>query len=1048
MVKQKEPEEVFELIPESEMLVRHGQHLSRIHDMAISRKLINRSLDEFDRMEKERTRSDHWDQYLLCDELPRPFNPSEIRTFLAKERHFEDLEADKAIDWTLSVDERSILNQNIYRVDRTRRTLKKVQAINPAEYIERDVQLCLDTLRRLDGLLDNDLELQRMSVRRLADILLVRGDIELEIVSLFDRLAYRILGMQGAHMNTVDNRVATWSYKCEPWAMDIWGLLIAPMRFNNLPIPAMLAELSTTGVSVQMPLSVLRDCLTLRCIHTKFDNYSPNAKSYELLVTESPTYPTAGIVDIEASAENEWRMQLEIQKEVLEEMLVKRQLYEELIELINAKNAQAARESKGADRKAQKAAIPKFPKEQPIVPPGMVPDIYEEFVKREKTQYQSFLEEVYHPNALNLTYDEINLRECIMLGGIYSIMFVGRPAQTQFEKFNIILHEDGRALLAMPEVVAVLDKPEDSLRASAFSAARSSNFRLTLEDIGNMRLDPDELPYFIVVLELAPELCLWGEPKVCQFFTSLQPIYPGPEVSLNHTATEKHKKAAPKPRHILEGNDTEETPSANIFRPSVRASIRFSESRSFQLEKSGGLPDFPLNDYLDHPKLRSMERHCLPRLLSSFKFPSEFLEELKEAFATKKAARQKGLVRRHSIEDEDFALSKLDFDFESQHNPERLFPIFDALESVEYGEKAPKDSETMHGLLGTIQNIKDRYLLRQPAVDPEMRPVRKKDMISEEPATQAQAKAKGHKHKVRVHHSESRAESRQSLQSVASANEESIEPKTEVLHWTTKHIVDTTFDRLNHTMTIKTDRLGIFGLAFKRYEHFPFRDWSLQPNEENPDEIILQLDTYHVRIYLYITSKGVRGYATELSNAYTAKPVKYLEIVEPVSDFRDLRKIFVEKNINIFAENDACFYIQRDYISIKHVATEYHTYDVMALHCKLMKFYRSSWNRLASRRDIIVGMKNAKDHSDLSTVKLRITPERTTFVEVQELCSDDINVIKLDFQETWRNISNCTDLHQAICSMSSNAMDVRNKDPLLFYYVKWMLSEIRPLSFS
>jgi len=116
-------------------------------------------------------------------------------------------------------------------------------------------------------------------------------------------------------------------------------------------------------------------------------------------------------------------------------------------------------------------------------------------------------------------------------------------------------------------------------------------------------------------------------------------------------------------------------------------------------------------------------------------------------------------------------------------------------------------------------------------------------------------------------------------------------------------------------------------------------------------------------------------------------------------------QMFVSKNINIFAENDASFYIENGYFSMKHVALELHTYNIMALHCKLMKFYRSSWNRLASRRDIILGMKIAKDNSDYSEVTMRITPEKTTFVQISENCSDKVNVIVLTYNETWRNIS-------------------------------------------
>lgn len=89
---------------------------------------------------------------------------------------------------------------------------------------------------------------------------------------------------------------------------------------------------------------------------------------------------------------------------------------------------------------------------------------------------------------------------------------------------------------------------------------------------------------------------------------------------------------------------------------------------------------------------------------------------------------------------------------------------------------------------------------------------------------------------------------------------------------------------------------------------------------------------------------------------------------------------------------------------MKHVASEQHTYKMMALHCKSMKFYRSSWNRLANRRDIILGMKLAKDNTDYSEVTVRIQPESTTFVTVTENCSDQENVIVLSYKNTWRNI--------------------------------------------
>lgn len=51
------------------------------------------------------------------------------------------------------------------------------------------------------------------------------------------------------------------------------------------------------------------------------------------------------------------------------------------------------------------------------------------------------------------------------------------------------------------------------------------------------------------------------------------------------------------------------------------------------------------------------------------------------------------------------------------------------------------------------------------------------------------------------------------------------------------------------------------------------------------------MDTYHARVMLYISAQGVRGYVTELSKGYVAKPIKYLDIPTPIADFRVLRAV-------------------------------------------------------------------------------------------------------------------------------------------------------------
>lgn len=58
---------------------------------------------------------------------------------------------------------------------------------------------------------------------------------------------------------------------------------------------------------------------------------------------------------------------------------------------------------------------------------------------------------------------------------------------------------------------------------------------------------------------------------------------------------------------------------------------------------------------------------------------------------------------------------------------------------------------------------------------------------------------------------------------------------------------------------------------------------------------------------------------------------------------------------------------------------------------------------MARRRDITLKLLQYKD-PDENTVEVLITPEESCFVEISELCSDNVDTIKLGYTLTWRNI--------------------------------------------
>lgn len=102
---------------------------------------------------------ERWEQYLRCDEIPSPSEPVAVRTFLAKIRHFEEIEANSARDWTLQVDDRSILTQNIFAEDRTRGVVSKALSDNPGLYYGVNISNCLETLDQIDVFVNNEEEI-------------------------------------------------------------------------------------------------------------------------------------------------------------------------------------------------------------------------------------------------------------------------------------------------------------------------------------------------------------------------------------------------------------------------------------------------------------------------------------------------------------------------------------------------------------------------------------------------------------------------------------------------------------------------------------------------------------------------------------------------------------------------------------------------------------------------------------------------------------------------------------------------------------------------
>jgi len=94
-----------------------------------------------------------------------------MRTFLIKKRHYQQFDYDHSVDWTLSVDERTILTQDIFRTDKTRNAMKETMNDHIGDRFEQDVFMYLDTLINIECLLDNSAEMSRVNFNRQMEIM-------------------------------------------------------------------------------------------------------------------------------------------------------------------------------------------------------------------------------------------------------------------------------------------------------------------------------------------------------------------------------------------------------------------------------------------------------------------------------------------------------------------------------------------------------------------------------------------------------------------------------------------------------------------------------------------------------------------------------------------------------------------------------------------------------------------------------------------------------------------------------------------------------------
>uniref|UniRef100_A0A182QD85 IC97/Casc1 N-terminal domain-containing protein n=1 Tax=Anopheles farauti TaxID=69004 RepID=A0A182QD85_9DIPT len=225
-------------------------------------------------------------------------------------------------------------------------------------------------------------------------------------------------------------------------------------------------------------------------------------------------------------------------------------------------------------------------------------------------------------------------------------------------------------------------------------------------------------------------------------------------------------------------------------------------------------------------------------------------------------------------------------------------------------------------------------------------------------------------------------------------------PPTLISHepgrWSTKPIRSQSYDPDQRLLTFYTDRLGVYGLAARRYCNIPFLHWDIRRYGRIGNlTAAITIATKALRIVFYTTVHGYRV-AVQEQEGNDATPPGVIP-TEGAFSLEELEKHLHSINVHVFPQVDTCFYVP-DVDAPKHQAMETHNLRCLGAFCLTHQFQFCLWNRYANRRTALVLARQlieGRHEPEFGTIA--ITPLKSQHVQVEELCSDTLDEIRLAF---------------------------------------------------
>nr|XP_049462259.1 uncharacterized protein LOC120952727 [Anopheles coluzzii] len=279
--------------------------------------------------------------------------------------------------------------------------------------------------------------------------------------------------------------------------------------------------------------------------------------------------------------------------------------------------------------------------------------------------------------------------------------------------------------------------------------------------------------------------------------------------------------------------------------------------------------------------------------------------------------------------------------------------------------------------------------------------------------------------------------------------------------WSTMPIRNQSYDPERRLLTFTTDRLGVYGLAARKYCNIPFVHWDMRRHGRIANlTTALTLTTKSLQIVFYVTAQGYRLALQEHAKKQTKKlfleEAPAPEVLPPgdgTFTLDELEKFLQRMNVHLFPQVDTCFYVPgvERAASPKHPSMESHNLRCLGVFCLTHNFQSCLWNRYANRRTaLVLGRELIEGRNEPEFGTVMITPLKSQFVEVEELCSDALEQILLAYHPRPEEQSYNADCYGLLKdSLEEPSRKVLAKTPaLLQWNVGQLLQKLQLLSYS